>query len=85
MQIGFFATGVSIEDKVDQTLYHCFQNEVLADYFDNNNDTLINWIYSEHLECMFIDGFFEKSIEKFKYLVKKNILFRIYNKKIYNK
>lgn len=79
----FFATGVSIEDKVDQTLYHCFQNEVLADYFDNDNDTLINWIYSEHLECMFIDGFFEKSIEEIqrqkieipckKYIFQKNI------------
>lgn len=57
----FFSTGIQIEDKVDQTLYHCFENGVLADYF-RDNEELIKWIYSEHLECMFIDGFFNYSL-----------------------
>lgn len=60
----FFAAGIPIEDKVDQTLYHCFHNGVLSDYFGSNEDDLIKWIYEEHLECMFIKGFFELSIEE---------------------
>lgn len=59
----FFSAGIQIEDKVDQTLYHCFENGALADYF-SDKDVLVDWIYSEHLECMFMDGFFEWSIEE---------------------
>lgn len=49
------------EDKLDQFLYYCF-NEILYEYFDSNEENLVEWIYSENLECMFSKGFFQHSL-----------------------
>lgn len=50
------------EDKLDKFLYECFDGR-LAVYFKNNNKNLIEWIRSEHLECMFSTSFFENLFE----------------------
>lgn len=51
------------EDKLDQFLYYCF-NGSLYEYFDSNEENLVEWIYSENLECMFFQGFFEYSLDE---------------------
>ena len=33
-------------------------------YFDYNYDYMTEWILSEHLECMYYEGFFEHSLEE---------------------
>lgn len=33
-------------------------------YFDYNYDYMTEWILSEHLECMYYEGFFEHSFEE---------------------
>lgn len=49
------------EDKLDQFLYYCFEGN-LMEYF-NGKKNLEEWIYSENLECMFLQGFFQHSLE----------------------
>lgn len=51
------------EDKLDQFLYYCF-NGNLYEYFDSNEENLVEWIYSENLECMFFQGFFQYSLDE---------------------
>ena len=50
------------EDKLDQFLYYCFKGN-LMEYF-NDEKNLVEWIYSENLECMFLQGFFQHSVEE---------------------
>lgn len=50
------------EDKLDQFLYYCFKGN-LMEYF-NDEKNLVEWIYSENLECMFLQGFFQHSLEE---------------------
>ena len=40
------------EDKIDQFLFWCM-GEGLIEYFDNKLENVIDWILSEHLECLF--------------------------------
>ena len=49
------------EDKLDQFLYYCFKGE-LFEYFDRNKRNLVEWVYSESLECMFSQDFFQHSL-----------------------
>ena len=49
------------EDKLDQFLYYCF-NGNLYEYFNSNEKNLVEWIYSESLECMFSKDFFSHSL-----------------------
>ena len=49
------------EDKLDQFLYYCFKGK-LYEYFNSNEENLVEWIYSENLECMFSKGFFQHSL-----------------------
>ena len=51
------------EDKLDQFLYYCFEGNLL-EYFNNDQKNLVEWIYSENLECMFLQGFFQHSLEE---------------------
>lgn len=53
------------EDKLDQFLYYCFKGE-LFEYFDRNETNLVEWIYSENLECMFSQDFFQYSLSEIK-------------------
>ncbi|RFZ76010.1 hypothetical protein DS742_25740 [Lacrimispora amygdalina] len=46
------------EDKLDLTLWQCFKGGKLSIYFQDNNEKLVEWIKSEHLECMFSRDFF---------------------------
>lgn len=50
------------EDKLDQFLYYCFKGN-LKEYF-NDEKNLVEWIYSENLECMFLQGFFQHSLSE---------------------
>lgn len=50
------------EDKLDQFLYYCFKGN-LMEYF-NDEKNLVEWIYSENLECMFLQGFFQHSLSE---------------------
>ena len=50
------------EDKLDQFLYYCFKGN-LMEYF-NDETNLVEWIYSENLECMFLQGFFQHSLSE---------------------
>lgn len=50
------------EDKLDQFLYYCLKGK-LMEYF-NNKKNLVEWIFSESLECMFLQGFFQHSLEE---------------------
>ena len=69
------------EDKLDQFLYYCF-NGNLKEYFKDEKN-LVEWIYSESLECMFSQGFFQHSlseIESGKVTVdKKNLEIKVEN------
>lgn len=49
------------EDKLDQFLYYCF-NGNLYEYFNSNEKNLVEWIYSESLECIFSKDFFSHSL-----------------------
>lgn len=51
------------EDKVDQFLWRGWNGKTMA-YFDYNYDYMTEWILSEHLECMYYEGFFEHSLEE---------------------
>ena len=51
------------EDKLDQFLYYCFEGNLL-EYFNNDKKNLVEWIYSEKLECMFSQDFFQHSLEE---------------------
>ena len=53
------------EDKLDQFLYYCFKGN-LFEYFDRNETNLVEWIYSENLECMFSQDFFQYSLREIK-------------------
>ena len=53
------------EDKLDQFLYYCFKGNLL-EYFNNDNKNLVEWIYSENLECMFSQDFFQHSLSEIK-------------------
>ena len=53
------------EDKLDQFLYYCFKGN-LFEYFDRNETNLVEWIYSENLECMFSQDFFQYSLSEIK-------------------
>ena len=50
------------EDKLDQFLYYCLKGK-LMEYF-NNKKNLVEWVFSESLECMFLQGFFQHSLEE---------------------
>ena len=50
------------EDKLDQFLYYCFKGD-LKEYF-NDDKNLVEWIYSENLECMFSQDFFQHSLSE---------------------
>lgn len=50
------------EDKLDQFLYYCFKGN-LMEYF-NDEKNLVEWVYSENLECMFLQGFFQHSLSE---------------------
>ena len=50
------------EDKHDQFLYYCLKGK-LMEYF-NNKKNLVEWVFSESLECMFLQGFFQHSLEE---------------------
>ena len=50
------------EDKLDQFLYYCFKGN-LMEYF-NDEKNLVEWIYSENLECMFSQDFFQHSLSE---------------------
>lgn len=49
------------EDKIDQFLFWCM-GEGLIEYFDNELENVIDWILSEHLECLFSEKFFNHSL-----------------------
>lgn len=51
------------EDKLDQFLYYCFEGNLL-EYFNNDQKNLVEWIYSENLECMFSKDFFRHSLSE---------------------
>ena len=51
------------EDKLDQFLYYCFEGNLL-EYFNNDKKNLVEWIYSENLECMFFQDFFQHSLSE---------------------
>lgn len=51
------------EDKLDQFLYYCFEGNLL-EYFNNDQKNLVEWIYSENLECMFSKDFFQHSLSE---------------------
>ncbi|WP_424694789.1 hypothetical protein [Granulicatella adiacens] len=51
------------EDKLDQFLYYCFEGNLL-EYFNNDKKNLVEWIYSENLECMFSQDFFQHSLSE---------------------
>ena len=53
------------EDKLDQFLYYCFKGN-LFEYFNSDNKNLVEWIYSENLECMFSQDFFQHSLSEIK-------------------
>lgn len=53
------------EDKLDQFLYYCFEGNLL-EYFNNDKKNLVEWIYSENLECMFSQDFFQHSLSEIK-------------------
>lgn len=53
------------EDKLDQFLYYCFEGNLL-EYFNNDKKNLVEWIYSEKLECMFSQDFFQHSLSDIK-------------------
>ena len=53
------------EDKLDQFLYYCFEGNLL-EYFNNDKKNLVEWIYSENLECMFSKDFFQHSLSDIK-------------------
>ena len=53
------------EDKLDQFLYYCFKGN-LFEYFNSDNKNLVEWIYSEKLECMFSKDFFQHSLREIK-------------------
>ena len=50
------------EDKLDQFLYYCFKGN-LMEYF-NDEKNLVEWVYSENLECMFSQDFFQHSLSE---------------------
>ena len=50
------------EDKLDQFLYYCFKGN-LKEYFKDEKN-LVEWIYSENLECMFSQDFFQHSLSE---------------------
>ena len=50
------------EDKLDQFLYYCFKGN-LKEYFKDEKN-LVEWIYSENLECMFSQDFFQYSLSE---------------------
>lgn len=52
------------EDKLDQFLYYCFKGN-LKEYFKDEKN-LVEWIYSENLECMFSQDFFQHSLSDIK-------------------
>lgn len=60
--------GTKYQDKMDQTLWHCFNNDIekggLSTYFMNDNNHVIEWIKKEHLDCMFHEDFFNYSLEE---------------------
>lgn len=49
------------EDKLDQFLYSCFDGKLRC-YFYNKPENIVEWILSEHLECMFSKSFFDYSM-----------------------
>lgn len=51
------------EDKLDQFLYYCFEGNLL-EYFNNDQKNLVEWIYSENLECMFSKDLFQHSLSE---------------------
>ncbi len=51
------------EDKLDQFLYYCFEGNLL-EYFNSDKKNLVDWIYSEKLECMFSQDFFQHSLSE---------------------
>ena len=51
------------EDKLDQFLYYCFKGN-LFEYFNSDNKNLVEWLYSEKLECMFSKDFFQHSLSE---------------------
>lgn len=51
------------EDKLDQFLYYCFEGNLL-EYFNSDKKNLVEWIYSEKLECMFSQDFFQHSLSE---------------------
>lgn len=69
------------EDKLDQFLYYCFKGNLMEYFIDETN--LVEWIYSENLECMFSKDFFSHSlseIESGKVIVdKKNLEITVEN------
>ena len=52
------------EDKLDQFLYYCFKGNLMEYFIDETN--LVEWIYSENLECMFSKDFFQHSLSDIK-------------------
>ena len=50
------------EDKLDQFLYYCFKGNLMEYFIDETN--LVEWIYSENLECMFSQDFFQYSLSE---------------------
>lgn len=50
------------EDKLDQFLYYCFEGNLMEYFSDETN--LMEWIYSENLECIFSKDFFSHSLSE---------------------
>ena len=69
------------EDKLDQFLYYCFKGN-LMEYF-NDKKNLVEWIYSENLECMFSKDFFKHSLSEIEsgkvVIVQKNLEITVEN------
>ena len=70
------------EDKLDQFLYYCFEGNLL-EYFNNDKKNLVEWIYSENLECMFSKDFFKHSLSEIEsgkvVIVQKNLEITVEN------
>ena len=41
------------EDRIDVTLYECFEGGALAKYFEKGDEGLREWVKREHLELLF--------------------------------
>ncbi len=51
------------EDKLDKFLYFCMEGKLKV-YFNNDIENVRDWVLVEHLECLFSQSFFEKSLQE---------------------